>query len=337
MNLQPLEIQLKSGVPKRYEAVLNSSSLSLLVALHKHFEVRRQQLLNQREVIYNNIVAGHKPTFLPETKKIRDGDWRVDPVKNRSSTILDRTVDVVCWRVFDEKFVDECLHSGANGVQFDYDDSFSPSWYNCLESQMLLRKFVQDSKLQKFPDMLVRPRSLNLDEGNVLIEGKPISGTLFDFGVWVNTWHANSQNLDECYFYIPKIENHLEARWWNDVFSFTESYLKIEKGTFKGLVLIENILASFEMEEILYELREHCLGLNTGKWDYIFSFIKKFRHDPSFVLPDRSELTIDQTFLGAYEALLIKTCQKRGCVATGGMAPNLRQNSQTDEKNYKNV
>lgn len=242
---------------------------------------------------------------------------------------MKRDVDIVLWKQTDSKFFNESLISGANGIQFDFDDSYSPTWRNNIISQHMLMKYLEDltvEKYQKNAVVLVRPRSLNLDEKHITIGNIPLAGAFFDYGVWVyhyiRTQYKNSNGVkDGPYFYLPKIESYLEARLWDEIFYFTEEKFGIPEGNIKAFVHIENVLASFQMEEILYELKDHCLGLNTGRWDYIFSFIKKFRAYPSFVVPDRDQLTMDKTFLITWEKLIVDVCKKRGAFATGGMAP----------------
>lgn len=240
-------------------------------------------------------------------------------------------VDIVIWNQTDEKFFHECLNSGANGLQFDFDDSYAPSWDNNLQSQKMLYDYLKSlnrSNYHKQATVLVRPRSLNLDEKHFWIHGEPLSGSFFDFGVWVyhyiQTQYSKDNGVrDGPYFYIPKLESYLEARLWDELIAFTEKRFNIPYGSIKVFVHIENIMASFQMEEILYELKDHCLGLNTGRWDYIFSYIKKFRHFDTFVVPERSQLDMDKIFLSTWERLIVDTCMKRGAIATGGMAPQL--------------
>jgi malate synthase len=344
-KLSPFDVVIRAPVPPQFAETLNEEALIFVGKLHKLFENRRQELLRRRVEREQRLAQGEMPGFLDETEHIRrDPNWKLLPVSNTKSPILRRVVDVVCWRVFDFDFFNKLLDSSADGIQFDFDDSYSPTWQNNLNAHRNLVYFIQNQRIKnKSIMMLVRPRSLNLPEKHIFVNGQPTAGAFFDFGVWVHNYyyyyhyhyhhHRNgdmrndewSKNDKEGpYLYIPKIENHLEARFWNDMIDFTEVEYKVPKGTIKTIVHIENILAAFEMEEILYELREHCLGLNSGRWDYVFSFIKKFRHRKDFVTPDRTEITVEQqTFLATWEKLLVDTCKKRGGIATGGMAPQL--------------
>lgn len=236
------------------------------------------------------------------------------------------------------------MKSGANGLQFDFDDSYSPTWENNLKSQQMLYDFLLTLNQKNYKSnatVLVRPRSLNLNESHILVQGDPLCGAFYDFGVWtyhyIQTQYLKENGVkDGPYFYLPKIESYMEARWWDEVLAFTEYYFNIPYGSIKVFVHIENVLASFQMEEILYELKDHCLGLNTGRWDYIFSYIKKFRDFPQFLVPERSQLGMDKTFLRTWEALIVDTCLKRGGFATGGMAPQIPQ-GKVSESLFKTV
>jgi malate synthase len=271
------------------------------------------------------------PEFLAETAHIRQKEWKVAPIPH---DLLDRRVEIT--GPVDRKMIINALNSGANVFMADFEDSNSPTWMNNLEGQANLRDAINGTILYVSPEdkryelnpkvatLLVRPRGWHLEERHLLVDGKPISGSLFDFGLY---FFHNAQRLiakgTGPYFYLPKMESHLEARLWNDVFCFAQDELGIPRGTIRATVLIETILAAFEMDEILYELREHSAGLNCGRWDYIFSFIKKFRNRPDFVLPDRSTLTMDKHFLKSYVDLLIQTCHRRGIHAMGGMAAQI--------------
>jgi malate synthase len=252
----------------------------------------------------------------------------------------------------DRKMIINALNSGASVYMADFEDSNSPTWANNIEGQINLRDFSrgtisftspegkQYALAEKTATLMVRPRGLHLPEKHLCVDGQPISGSLFDFGLF---FFHNAKRLIEKgtgpYFYLPKLENHLEARWWNDVFNFTQDELGIPRGSVRATVLIENILATFEMDEILYELREHSAGLNCGRWDYIFSFIKKFRHRADFVLPDRATVTMDRHFLNSYVLLLIKTCHRRGIHAMGGMAAQIpiKNDPEANEKALEKV
>jgi malate synthase len=311
--------------------ILNSEARSFLTDLARNFEQRRQELLARRRVRQQEIDAGKLPDFLLETAAIREADWTVAPIPK---DLLDRRVEIT--GPVDRKMIINALNSGANVFMADFEDSNSPTWRNNLEGQANLQDAVRrtisyvspESKRYelnpKVATLLVRPRGWHLDERHFQVDGKPIPGSLFDFGLY---FFHNAEELMRRgtgpYFYLPKMESHLEARLWNDVFCFAQDRLGIPRGTIRATVLIETILAAFEMDEILYELRDHSSGLNCGRWDYIFSFIKKFRNRPDFVLPDRSTLTMDKHFLKSYVDLLIHTCHRRGIHAMGGMAAQI--------------
>ncbi|HZD16749.1 MAG TPA: malate synthase A, partial [Actinomycetota bacterium] len=265
---------------------------------------------------------------LEETEDVRAGDWTVSPTP---ADMADRRVEIT--GPTDRKMVINALNSGAKVFMADFEDANSPTWSNMVDGQANLTDAIEGTIEFTSPDgkeyrlaeetatLFVRPRGWHLDEKHVTIEGRPCSGSLFDFGLYF--FHNARRLLDRGtgpYFYLPKLESHLEARLWNDVFVRAQERLGIERGTIKATVLIETILAAFEMDEILYELREHSAGLNAGRWDYIFSVIKKFHHDPGFVLPDRDQVTMTVPFMRAYTELLVKTCHRRGAFAIGGMA-----------------
>jgi malate synthase len=311
--------------------ILTSEASSFLNRLGRRFESRRQELLARRRVRQGRIDAGELPDFLPETAGVREKDWTVAPIPH---DLLDRRVEIT--GPVDRKMIINALNSGANVFMADFEDSNSPTWQNNLEGQFNLRDAVEGAITYVSPEgkryelnphvatLVVRPRGWHLEERHFLLDGKPISASLFDFGLY---FFHNAKELIHRgtgpYFYLPKMESHLEARLWNDVFCFAQDELGIPRGTIRATVLIETILAGFEMDEILYELREHSSGLNCGRWDYIFSFIKKFRNRSDFVLPDRSVVTMDKHFLKSYVDLLIKTCHCRGIHAMGGMAAQI--------------
>src|SRR5580765_358599 len=311
--------------------ILNPAARSFLTDLARNFEKRRHELLARRRVRQQEIDAGQLPDFLPETAQIRQGDWKVAPIPK---DLLDRRVEIT--GPVERKMIINALNSGANVFMADFEDSNSPTWQNNIEGQANLRDAVRRTISFVSPEgkryalnatvatLLVRPRGWHLDERHFQVDGKPISGSLFDFGLY---FFHNAEELIRRgtgpYFYLPKMESHLEARLWNDVFNFAQDRLGIPRGTIRATVLIETILAAFEMDEILFELRDHSAGLNCGRWDYIFSFIKKFRNRPDFVLPDRSTLTMDKHFLKSYVELLIHTCHRRGIHAMGGMAAQI--------------
>jgi malate synthase len=311
--------------------ILTPEARQFLTRLAQRFEARRQELLARRKVRQQQIDAGALPDFLTETAHIRKSEWTVAPIPH---DLLDRRVEIT--GPVDRKMIINALNSGASVFMADFEDSNSPSWMNNIEGQANLRDAVEGTIRYTSPEgkqyslnaqvatLLVRPRGWHLDERHFLVDGKPISGSLFDSGLY---FFHNAQALIRKgtgpYFYLPKMESHLEARLWNDVFCFAQNELGIPRGTIRATVLIETILAAFEMDEILYELKEHSSGLNCGRWDYIFSFIKKFRNRPAFVLPNRAQVTMDKDFLNAYVDLLIQTCHRRGIHAMGGMAAQI--------------
>ena len=309
------------------DEVLTPEALAFVAELHRRFDGTRRALLATRAKRQAQLDAGELPDFLPETREVREGDWRVAPVP---PDLQDRRVEIT--GPVDRKMVINALNSGARCFMADFEDANSPTWRNCVEGQANLTDAIERTieldtgeKTYRLGDdpavLLVRPRGWHLPERHVVIDGEPVAGGLFDFGLHL---FRNGRRLLEKgsgpYLYLPKLESHLEARLWNDVFDFTEERLDLPGGSIKATVLIETILAAFEMEEILYELREHASGLNAGRWDYIFSVIKKFRHRPEFVLPDRAQVTMTVPFMRAYTDLLVKTCHRRGAHAMGGMA-----------------
>jgi len=311
--------------------ILTPEASAFLTKLAREFEARRQQLLARRRARQQQIDTGQFPDFLPETAHIRQAEWTVAPIPH---DLLDRRVEIT--GPVDPKMIINALNSGADVFMADFEDSNSPTWQNNLEGQFNLRDAVEGTISYVSPEgkrynlnskvatLLVRPRGWHLVERHFEVDGAPISASLFDFGLYL--FH-NAQSLIRKgtgpYFYLPKLESHLEARLWNDVFCYAQDELGIPRGTIRATVLIETILAAFEMDEILYELRQHSSGLNCGRWDYIFSFIKKFRNHPAFVLPDRSTVTMEKHFLKSYVDLLIRTCHRRGIHAMGGMAAQI--------------
>jgi malate synthase len=311
--------------------VLTADAREFLSELARKFEKRRQELLARRRVRQKEIDGGHLPDFLAETAEVRKGDWRVAPIP---ADLRDRRVEIT--GPVDRKMIINALNSGANVFMADFEDSNSPTWQNNIEGQANLQDAVRRTISFVSPEgkkyalnpqvatLLVRPRGWHLNERHFQVDGAPISGSLFDFGLY---FFHNAKELIRRgtgpYFYLPKMESHLEARLWNDVFCIAQDRLGIPRGAIRATVLIETILAAFEMDEILYELREHSSGLNCGRWDYIFSYIKKFRNRPDFVLPDRSMVTMEKHFLKSYVELLIRTCHRRGIHAMGGMAAQI--------------
>jgi malate synthase len=311
--------------------ILTPEASRFLTKLAREFESRRRELLHRRQTRQREIDAGVMPDFISETVDIRESDWKVAPIPK---DLVDRRVEIT--GPVDRKMIINALNSGASVFMADFEDSNSPTWKNNLEGQANLRDAVDGTISFVSPEgkryelservatLVVRPRGWHLEERHFLVDGKPISASLFDFGLY---FFHNAHRLIERgtgpYFYLPKMESHLEARLWNDVFCFAQDELGILRGTIRATVLIETILAAFEMDEILHELRWHSSGLNCGRWDYIFSFIKKFRNHPDFVLPDRSTVTMEKHFLKSYVELLIQTCHRRGIHAMGGMAAQI--------------
>lgn len=314
------------------ERILTPEALTFVAMLQRRFGARRRELLRLRDERQTRLDAGERPDFLPETAAVREGDWRVADVPE---VLLDRRVEIT--GPVDRKMVINALNSGADVYMADFEDSNSPDWTNNVEGQLNLFDAVRRDVDFTHPDtgkryalaektatLFVRPRGWHLDESHFLVDGAPVSGSLFDFGLFF--FHNAREQLARGagpFFYLPKLESHLEARLWNDVFVAAQEELGLPVGTIKATVLIETILAAFEMDEILHELRDHSAGLNCGRWDYIFSFIKKFRSAPEFVLPDRAAVGMDQHFLRSYSQLLIRTCHRRGAHAMGGMAAQI--------------
>ncbi len=314
-----------------FNDVLTPQAIEFLNELSQKFEPTRSQLLEKRKKRQADIDAGQMPDFLSETRSIRESDWRISPVPKD----LERRKVEITGPV-DRKMIINGLNSGADVYMADFEDSNSPTWTNNLSGQRNLMDAVRRrieftspegkkyALKEKTAVLLVRPRGWHLVEKHFKVEGRPISASLFDFGLFF--FHNAKELLGRGtgpYFYVPKLESHLEARLWNDVFTFSEKKLGITHGSVKATVLIETILGAFEMDEILYELKEHSSGLNCGRWDYIFSFIKKFKDRPDFVLPDRASVTMDKPFLKSYTELVIKTCHRRGAHAMGGMAAQI--------------
>jgi len=325
-------VQILGTMRPGYDAILTPQALAFIADLDRRFDAERRRLLALRNERQIRLDAGARPDFLPETKAIRDGDWSVAPLPN---DLLDRRVEITGPP--DRKMVINALNSGASCFMADFEDSCTPTWANLIEGQINLRDAVAGTiafsdpasgKQYKLNDktavLLVRPRGWHLPEKHVLVDGRAMSGSLFDFGLF---FFHNAEALvakgSGPYFYLPKLESHLEARLWNAVFLQAQKALGLPVGTIKATVLIETILAAFEMDEILYELKDHSAGLNCGRWDYIFSFIKKFRHRPWAVMPDRALVTMTAHFLRSYSLLLIKTCHRRKVHAMGGMAAQI--------------
>ena len=320
-------VELRSPAEGRDEEILTADALAFVAELHRRFDATRRDLLATRAERQARLDAGELPDFLEETREIREGDWRIAPVP---ADLQDRRVEIT--GPVDRKMVINALNSGARCFMADFEDANTPTWRNNLDGQANLIDAIERTieldtgeKTYRLGDdpavLLVRPRGWHLPERHVLVDGEALSGSLFDFGLYL--FHNGRRLLDQGsgpYLYLPKLESHLEARLWNEVFDFAEEELDLPPGAIKATVLIETILAAFEMEEILFELRDHAAGLNAGRWDYIFSIIKKFRERPEFVLPDRAQVTMTVPFMRAYTELLVKTCHRRGAHAMGGMA-----------------
>jgi malate synthase len=312
---------------ERLNDVLTEDALEFVSELHRRFDARRRELLEKRAERQRALDEGGTLDFLDETSEVRDGDWEVAPPP---ADLRKRWVEIT--GPTDRKMVINALNSGSTGFMADFEDSNSPTWSNMLQGQVNLTDAIEGTISLEQGDkqyelneetatLLVRPRGWHLTDKHLLVDGERISGGLLDFGLY---FFRNAQRLLEKgsgpYFYLPKMESHLEARLWNDVFTFAQEQLGIPHGTIKATVLIETIPAAFEMDEILYELRDHSAGLNAGRWDYIFSMIKCFRERPDMVLPDRNKVTMTVPFMRAYTDLLVKTCHRRGAHAMGGMA-----------------
>jgi malate synthase len=319
-------VEKQSGV----DQILTPEAIDFVSMLHREFNPRREELLARREDVKHEIDSGKLPDFLRETRSIRERDWKVAPIPR---DLLDRRVEIT--GPVDRKMIINALNSGANVFMADFEDSNAPTWSNNIDGQINLCDAVRRTielttpaktyRLnEKTATLVVRPRGWHLLENHMLVDEQPVSASLFDFALY---FFHNAQELIRRgtgpYFYLPKMESHLEARLWNDVFVRAQKELGIPVGSIRATVLIETILAAFEMDEILWELRDHSSGLNCGRWDYIFSFIKKFRARRNFVMPDRALVTMDRHFLKSYVDLLIKTCHRRGIHAMGGMAAQI--------------
>jgi malate synthase len=322
-------VQILAPVTDRYAEILTPEAVSFIADLQRTFNGRRKDLLAARHERQKRIDAGERPDFLPATKQIREADWTVDPIP---ADLMDRRVEIT--GPVDRKMIINALNSGAKVFMADFEDSSTPLWSNLLDGHINLRDAIRreiaysdpatkkDYKLNEKPAVLfVRARGWHLEERHVLVDEEAMSGSIFDFGLYL--FHNAAELLARGsgpYFYLPKLESHLEARLWNDIFVRAQGKLQLPQGTIKATVLIETILATFEMDEILYELRRHSAGLNCGRWDYIFSFIKKFSSDGRAVLPDRTQVTMTTHFMRSYSKLAIKTCHRRDVHAIGGMS-----------------
>ena len=341
------QLQLLGEMDAGFEEVLTPESLEFLAALHQNFGGRRKELLQARVQRRARLREGESLDFLADTRDVREGDWSVAPAP---PALQQRWVEIT--GPTDRKMMINALNSGADGFMADLEDANTPTWRNMVSGQINLRDAAsrnityrssdgRDYKLGSNPaTLLIRPRGWHLPERHLLIDAEPASGSLFDFGLaFVHSAPPLIQNGSGPYFYLPKMESHLEARLWNDVFSFAEDSAGLDRGTIRATVLVETLPAAFEMEEILYELREHSAGLNAGRWDYIFSSIKCFADRPEMVLPDRSDVTMTVPFMRAYTELLAATCHRRGAHAMGGMAAFIpsRQDPEANERAFAAV
>jgi len=325
-------IVIKGPIGPRYEEILSEAALTFLADLHRTFDMRRLALLGRRAERQKLFDAGETPDFLAETAKVRAADWTVAPIP---ADLQDRRVEIT--GPVDRKMIINALNSGAKVFMADFEDASSPTFANMVEGQINLKdrwaKTIDftdatTGKAYKLSDkpavLMVRPRGWHLPEAHVSVDGRPMSGSLFDFGLYVfHNARAQVAARATPAFYLPKMEGHLEARLWNDVFVFAQEKLGLPRGTIKATVLIETLPAAFEMDEIIYELRDHMAGLNCGRWDYIFSFIKRLKRNPAYLTPDRAVMGMGKAFLNAYSLLLIKTCHRRGAFAMGGMAAQI--------------
>jgi malate synthase len=325
-------IEVVGPILPEFEEILTPEALDFVAQLSRKFSETRDALLKMRKERQQAVDSGKLPDFLAETDSIRKGNWKINPVPE---DLQDRRVEIT-GPAGNRKMVINALNSGAKVFMADFEDANSPTWENTVGGQVNLKRAIRRTidfvspegkkyaLKEKIATLMVRPRGWHLDEKHVKVDGKPVPGALFDFGLY---FFHNARTLIENgsgpYFYLPKLESHLEARLWNDVFVYAQEALNIPQGTIKATVLIETIWAAFEMEEILYELRHHSAGLNCGRWDYIFSYLKVLRNQPDVILPDRHQVTMTVPMMRAYTLLTIKTCHKRGAHAIGGMAAQI--------------
>eukprot|EP01133_Synstelium_polycarpum_P012154 gene12154-14221_t len=341
------DVEIRAPIDQYGRQILTQEALAFIVELERRFGSTRRSLLAKRHERQSELNRGVFPDFLPATANIRNGDWKCAPIPN---DILDRRVEITGPP--ERKMVINALNSGAKVFMADFEDANCPTWQNSIVGQANMIDANKRTISYTAPDgrvynlkkdiavLFVRPRGWHLDEEHIYVDGRPMSGSLFDFGLYF--FHNVKIVLERGsgpYFYLPKLESHLEARLWNDVFNFSQRYLNVPIGTIKATVLIETILASFEMDEILYELKDHSAGLNCGRWDYIFSVIKKFQNHPQFVLPDRAKVTMTSPFMESYVKLLIYTCHRRGVHAMGGMAAQIpiKDNKQANDAAMEKV
>jgi len=332
MSGEQIEVKVLGERNEQYDEILTPEALQFVGMLHRLFNARRMDLLNARKVRQSALDLGELPNFLEETKEIRESEWSVNAIP---ADLTDRRVEIT--GPVERKMIINALNSGAKVFMADFEDSNAPTWENAINGQINLRdaisgtiSFTNESNgkfyelNEEVATLMVRPRGWHLEEKNVVVDGEVMSASLLDFGLYFfHNAHNLVKNGTGPYFYLPKLENHFEARLWNAVFVSAQEALGIPQGTIKATVLIETILASFELHEILWELKEHSAGLNCGRWDYIFSFIKRFKNRPGFILPDRAKVTMTTDFMRAYSLLVIKTCHAHGVHAIGGMAAQI--------------
>lgn len=347
MSTQTTGIEVVGKMKPLYSEILSEEALQFVEQVERKFGSRRRELLQNRKLRQEKINNGELPHFLSETVEIRNGDWTIAPLP---ADLLDRRVEIT--GPTERKMVINALNSGAKVFMADCEDATSPTWENIVEGQINLKDAVGGTISFENPNgkkyelnektavLMVRPRGLHLEEKHLLLEGNPISGSFLDFGLYF--FHNAAKLIEKGtapYFYLPKLESYLEARLWNDIFIFAQDTLGIPQGTIKATVLIETIMAAFEMHEILYELKDHSAGLNCGRWDYIFSYLKKLRHNENVILPDRSQVTMTVPFMRSYSLLTIQTCHRRNAPAMGGMAAQIpvRNNPQANEEAFQKV
>ena len=324
----PDGVEVVGAIQDGFDAILTKDALAFVAGLHREFNARRQELLGRRMVRQAEFDQGALPDFLSDTEEVRFGSWQVAPTPE---DLQQRWAEIT--GPVDRKMMIGALNSGADAFMADFEDSLSPTWDNVVNGQINARDAVRREITFENPDgsvrtlneqiatLLIRPRGWHLDEKHVLVDGEPVAASLFDFGMYM--FHNAAERVARGtgpYFYLPKLESHLEARLWNDAFVKAQNDLGVPQGSIRATVLIETLPAAFEMEEILYELRNHSAGLNAGRWDYIFSAVKRFKSQPTFTLPDRVQVTMTTPFMRAYTELLVRTCHKRGAHAMGGMA-----------------
>lgn len=342
------ELLFAQSVKDYYPGILTPEAKAFLTALHQEFDPKRKALLQERKVQQASFDAGNFPTFLSETEQIRNTDWIAAEIPE---DLQDRRVEIT--GPVDRKMVINALNSGAKTFMADFEDSNSPTWTNTLDGQQNLKDAVNGNisytdeikqKTYRLNDqtavLIVRPRGLHLNEKHILINQDEISGSLVDFGLYFfHNAHSLLTKNSGPYFYLPKLETHLEAQWWNEVFAFSEAYLSIQKGSIRATVLIETITASFQLDEIIYALKDYIAGLNCGRWDYIFSYIKKFRNHAKFMVPDRSQVTMTSPFMETYSLAVIQRCHKRNIHAIGGMAAQIpiKGNEKANQEAFEKV